>query len=88
TTVLEAVRLAKATLAPRTLDEAQNVFTSLGAISPHNPTRLKISSLASDPTQTLQITATFELLDEELKGLDALVPQLAPSMVRAELGPA
>ncbi|UYN96567.1 MAG: AAA family ATPase [Enhydrobacter sp.] len=40
TTLLEAMRLAKASLAPRTLDETQQVFISLGAISPHNPTRL------------------------------------------------
>ena len=33
TTLLEAIRLAKAALSPRTLDEAQQVFMGLGALN-------------------------------------------------------
>ena len=35
TTVLEAIRLAKALLMPRYYQESQQVLVSLGAISPH-----------------------------------------------------
>lgn len=87
TTLLEAVRLVKGTLAPRTFDETQNVFATLGAVSPHNLQRLNYAVLARDPTRSLNITAKFTLNPNELAGLDAMVPGLATAMVRASLGP-
>jgi predicted ATP-dependent endonuclease of OLD family len=45
TTLLEAIRLTKATLAPRTPNETQQAFMSLGAISPHNPMLINLYHL-------------------------------------------
>jgi predicted ATPase len=87
TTVLEALRLVKGTLAPRTFDETQHVFVTLGAISPHNPQRLNYAVLARDPTRSLNITAKFSLGPNEVARLDTMVPELATAMVRASLGP-
>ena len=50
TTVLEAIRSVKGTLSPRTLDETQHVFVTLGAVSPHNLQRLNYTVLARDPS--------------------------------------
>jgi hypothetical protein len=86
TTVLEAIRLAKGALAPRTLDESQHVFTSLGAISPHVPQRLNYRVLARDTTRPLRIVLTFNLNAAEVGQLDAVSADLATSIVRANLG--
>jgi predicted ATPase len=86
TTVLEALRLAKGTLAPRTPDEAQSVFMSLGALSPHVPQRLNYRVLARDITRPLRIVATFELNSDEISKLDSLSADLATAIVRAGLG--
>ena len=40
TTILEAIRLAKGILAPRTQSEMQQIFTQLGASSPQLPQNL------------------------------------------------
>ena len=45
TTILEAIRLAKAVLAPRIPDEAQKVLTALGAFSPHTQQELHFAAL-------------------------------------------
>jgi hypothetical protein len=88
TTLLEAIRLTKATLTPRTLNETQQAFMSLGAISPHNPTTLNYAALARDIARPIEIDATFELSPNELQSLDELVPQFANAIVRAQMGPA
>jgi recombinational DNA repair ATPase RecF len=51
TTILQAIRVAKAILAPRTPSEAQQVLMSLGAASPHFPQRLFLNSLARETDQ-------------------------------------
>jgi predicted ATPase/acetolactate synthase small subunit len=86
TTILEALRLAKGTLAPRTLDEAQHVFTNLGAISPHVPQRLNYRVLARDTTRPLSIVATFEMSPDEVSKLNSLSADLATAIVRASMG--
>ncbi len=40
TTVLEAIRLAKGILSPRTQNETNQVLQALGAMSPHMPQRI------------------------------------------------
>lgn len=87
TTILEALRLAKGTLAPRTLDEAQQVFVALGALSPHVPQRLNYRVLARDTTGSLSIIATFDLSSDEVSSLDSLSADLANAVVRASIGP-
>jgi predicted ATP-dependent endonuclease of OLD family len=55
TTILDAIRLAKAVLAPRTQNETNQVLFALGAGSPHLPQQVITSVLARDPTQALEI---------------------------------
>jgi predicted ATPase len=83
TTVLEAIRLAKAVLAPRIPDEAQNALVTLGAITPHNPQRLNYAAICGLETQPLNIVAVFELTASEIASLDSLVHDLATAAVRA-----
>lgn len=86
TTVLEAVRLVKAMLAPRVGDEGQNALITLGAFSPHNPQQLNFAALCGVENQLLNITAVFELNSAELDALEGLAPDLATAIVRASLG--
>ena len=44
TTILEAIRLAKALLALRTMNEATQVLHALGIASPHVPQRIRVST--------------------------------------------
>ena len=87
TTLLEAIRLTKATLAPRTQNEMQQTFMSLGAISPHNPMRFNFGALARDVSRPIEIEAAFELTPKEVQSLDSLVPQIETAIVRSGLGP-
>jgi AAA domain, putative AbiEii toxin, Type IV TA system/AAA ATPase domain len=86
TTILEAIRLAKAILAPRIPDEAQNALVTLGAITPHNPQRLNYAAICGVETQPLNIVAVFELTAGEIANLDSLIHDLATAAVRASLG--
>jgi predicted ATP-binding protein involved in virulence len=65
TTLLEAIRLVKGVLSPRTPDETQQVFQSLGAIVPQNPTRFNYTALARDPDRAVEIDTAFALTQEE-----------------------
>ena len=87
TTLLEAIRLTKAALAPRTVNETQQAFMGLGALSPHNPLNLNYGALARNLAQPVVIDAEFELVAKEVEALDNLVPNLATGLVRAGLGP-
>jgi predicted ATPase len=86
TTVLEAIRLAKAVLAPRIPDEAQNALITLGAVTPHNPQRLNYAAVCGIENQPLNIVASFELTAAETSSLDALANDLATAVVRASVG--
>ena len=55
TTVIEAARLAKALLAPRTQAEASQILQSLGVSSPHVPQRLRLQAIAQDVSKPLVI---------------------------------
>ena len=87
TTLLEAIRLTKAALAPRTVNETQQVFMGLGAISPHNPLNINYAALARDLARPIEIDAEIELTASEVQDLDALIPNIATASVRAGLGP-
>ena len=88
TTLLEAIRLAKAALAPRTQNETQQVLIGLGALSPHNPNYMNYGALARDLARQIEIDAEFALTASESQALDGLVPEIATAAVRARLGPA
>ena len=86
TTVLEAIRLTKAVLAPRIHDEGQQALVALGAISPHNPQQFNYGAICGDENQPMSVVATFALTEPELSSLGDLVPELSSAVVRASLG--
>jgi len=59
TTILQALRLAKALLAPRSPSEAQQALISLGAASPHFPQRLNVDAILRDASKPLEIRASI-----------------------------
>jgi predicted ATPase len=87
TTVLEAVRLAKALLAPRYFQEAQQVLVSLGAVSPHPHLAgyLDYASLARDPLAPLTVAMTMELNSGEKQYLRAARDQIGMELLRGGL---
>src|SRR5262249_21253089 len=80
TTILDAIRLAKAMLAPRTQNEPNQVLFALGAGSPHMPQRLIGDALARDVTKPLEIRTQYEFTDSELTKLSSTIPQIAADL--------
>ena len=88
TTILEAVRLIKAMLTPRTLNESAQVLQSLGAASPHMPNQIRIQALARDESKAIVIRCSVNLSVDEISILRNGVDQIAISMVQAQVGQA
>lgn len=88
TTVIEAARLAKALLAPRTQSEAQQILHSLGASSPHVPQRLRLQAIAQDASKPLVIRTHYEFVSDEIELLRAAKTQIATSLIQAQGGQA
>jgi len=86
TTVLEAIRLAKGLLAPRTQNESNMVLQALGAFSPHMPQRLLSSALTSHPNLPLSVRCTYELTTAELTRIRAMAPHLVTSLAQQNSG--
>jgi predicted ATP-dependent endonuclease of OLD family len=86
TTVLEAIRVAKAVLAPRTQQETRQVLIALGVTSPHLPQSFNFSSIAGDLTKPVIVNCTFELSESELTALPGLIEKLARQAVAAQQG--
>jgi len=86
TTVLEAVRLAKAVLAPRTTQESSQVLISLGAISPQLPQMFNFDAIAKDSKQPIEITCKFRLNDTEISQLPEIFNELCRAVVAAQHG--
>lgn len=77
TTFLEAIRLLKATVSPRTQNEATQALLALGAAAPYNPRLLIPEALARDPTRPVELRSRCALSSREMKSLEAAVPQIA-----------
>ena len=88
TTVIEAVRLAKALLAPRTQAEASQLLQSLGVSSPHVPQRLRLQAIAQDVSKPLVIRSHYEFAPEEIETLQEARTQIATSLIQAQGGQA
>lgn len=88
TTVLEAVRLAKALLAPRTAGEASQLLQSLGVSSPHVPQRLRLQAIAQDVSKPLVIRTHYEFAPDEIETLRAAKTQIATNLIQAQGGQA
>ena len=86
TTILQALRLSKALLAPRTQQETQQVLVSLGAASPHFPQRIFLNSLARDHSKQIEVRANYQLTQTEISTLQTSLPALVQSLVANRLG--
>ena len=86
TTIIQAIRLMKGILAPRTPNEAQQVLISLGAASPRFPQRLFINALARDPSNEIVLRSTYILDDDEIQLLKSSVADFARTVAAARLG--
>lgn len=86
TTVLEAVRLLKALLAPRTQNEAGQVLQSLGAASPHMPNRIRLEAIARDTDRDVVIGCRFALSTSELAMLSEATEAIARSVLQSQIG--
>ncbi len=86
TTVLEAIRLAKAILAPRTPHESNQILNALGATSPHMPQRLFPNAFTNKPSIPLSIKCTYDLIQSEIDSVKKIQPQLAARVAQQNAG--
>jgi predicted ATPase len=86
TTILQAIRLAKALTGPRTQQESSQVLFSLSAASPHFPQRLFLNSLVRDFAQPVEIRCTYVLSEGEIATLQRVRLELVQSIVAARFG--
>ncbi|HTC62134.1 MAG TPA: AAA family ATPase [Candidatus Saccharimonadales bacterium] len=86
TTVLEAIRLAKALLAPRSQQESQQSLVALGALSPFDPQRLHFDAIARDINSKVEIRCGYRLSSDELGYLDVHINELAANLALRSVG--
>ena len=86
TTVLEAVRLLKAMLAPRSQNEAIQVLQSLGAASPHLQNRIRHQAIARDPKKDIVIGCRFAITDREIADISSAIDAISRSIVQSNVG--
>lgn len=89
TSVLEAIRLTKALLAPRYREEVSQVLVSLGAATQHmlfGESQIDFGALAGVPTGPLEVSLEIALSPVEIATLGAAELGLAQSLVRSRLG--
>jgi AAA15 family ATPase/GTPase len=86
TTVLEAIRMAKGVLAPRTQNEARQVLINLGVMSPNLPQQINYGAIARDSDKPVSVDCTFELSATEVGRLPEYVEKLAQQIVAAQHG--
>jgi len=77
TTVLEAIRLVKAFVAPRSQTESNQALLALGAALPYNPQRAIPSAIARDLKRQVEIRCRYELSAAESRTLAQSVPEAA-----------
>lgn len=85
TTVLEAIRLAKALLSPRTANEAQQTLVSLGAAAPQNPQQLISSGLVRDADKSLEVRCGYSITKKEIGLIESALAQIVTSLVQSRL---
>ena len=88
TTILQAIRLVKALIAPRVANEAQQALISLGAVSPNLPQRIKLNALARDDQKPVEIQCTYQLTQSEIDRLLQGREAIAQMMIQSQLGQA
>jgi predicted ATPase len=88
TTVLQAIRLARSILAPRTGAETQQVLMSLNALPQGSVQAILPEAIARDTNKPILIDTTYSITDSELATLAHSVPRLATTVVQAQFGQA
>jgi predicted ATPase len=86
TTLLQALRLVKALLSPRTEQEATQILVSVGAAYPNQPGTIRGEALLSDMTKPLHIGVGVKFSDLELRTLESAIPTIARQAVQNQLG--
>jgi predicted ATPase len=86
TTILQAIRLSKALLAPRSPSEAQQTLISLGAASPHFPQRVFLRSLARDINKPIEVRCTLKLENGEVANVIGGQAEIANRLLQAQMG--
>ena len=88
TSILEAIRLAKDILAPRTGSESVQILTSLGAMSPHTPNRINFEAIARDGALPVVIESEYDITESELCKLaeEQSIESLAMSFLQSRIG--
>lgn len=86
TTILQAIRVAKALAAPRTQQETIQVLISMGAASPHFPQRLFLKFLARNPSEPVSIQCEYTLRDEEINELSIGLTEIVRTHVASLVG--
>jgi len=86
TTILEAIRLAKAVLSPRTPNEANQTLNSLGITSPHIPQGMFPAAVTSNSNKLTEIGAVFKMEAEEVQNVRNLLPKLVPILAQQSIG--
>jgi energy-coupling factor transporter ATP-binding protein EcfA2 len=86
TTILQAIRLTKALVAPRSPNEAMQTLISLGAASPHFPQRVFVGSLARDLNKPVEVRCTLKLENQEVQQIVGNQDEIATHLLQAQLG--
>lgn len=85
--VLEAIRLAKALLCPRTQSESAQALMSLNAMTPHNQQLIVYEAIAGDPEKPVLIECTYTLSHEEIASIEKNARVIATDIVKSRIGP-
>lgn len=86
TTIMEAIRMTKALLSPRTQQEANQILHALGVSSPHMPQRLRMEAIARDVGKAVVVGCMFELSQLEISELRAAIESIVTMMIQARNG--
>jgi len=86
TTILQAIRLCRALLAPRTAAEANQALISLGAASPHFPQKNFFGVLARDSSKPVEVRCTYKLSELEVSAIEQSKTALVQRAFQANLG--
>jgi predicted ATPase len=84
TTFVDAIRLVKGLIAPRTQNESNQTLFGLGAMSPHTPGEFDVTSLAGDADRKIEIECSVIFSLEELSILErpeSLVAMATQSLI-------
>ncbi|MEZ2348162.1 ATP-dependent endonuclease [Terriglobus sp. RCC_193] len=86
TTVLEALRLCKATLAPRTQSESRAILVALGVTPQNLPNVQNFSAISNERQEPIKISCKFGLSQSEVTMLPAIFPDLVRRIISAQTG--